>query len=123
MLGVLKAGSLLLYTLEDRWCDNQHGVSCIPDGAYRCIPHGWEANSPVRMKRTWEITNVPGRSAILVHAGNRDTDTEGCVLVGMGVYNGVLTSSVTAMEELRELIGANPFTLTIKTADDISLAA
>jgi hypothetical protein len=112
-LGVLKAGRCLLYTLEDSWRDNRKGVSCIPAGTYKCIPHGWEPESPVKMKQTWEITDVPGRSAILIHAGNRDTDTEGCVLVGLGVCSGVLASSVAALDVLRKMIGPNPFTLTI----------
>ncbi|TPM41426.1 DUF5675 family protein [Mesorhizobium sp. B2-3-4] len=122
-LGVFRAGKRVVYTLEDSWRDNQPKVSCIPAGTYHCVPHGWEPNSPVKRKRTWEITGVPGRSAVLIHAGNRPADTEGCILVGLGVFSGALTSSADALGVLRAIIGANPFTLTIRSLDDISVAA
>jgi hypothetical protein len=122
-LGYLVVGKVVVHTLEDAWKDNQRGVSCIPAGTYKCIPHGWEPDSTVRFKRVWEVTNVPGRSAILFgHPGNSDADTKGCILPGLGNASGVLTSSVSAAELLRKVIGCNPFTLTIIDAGKISVA-
>ena len=64
-------------TLEREWLDNKRRVSCIPSGNYKCN----RVNSPA-FGHTFEIINVPGRSHILFHKGNTDSDTAGCVLVG-----------------------------------------
>ena len=63
-------------TLENRWYDNKTNLSCIPTGTYYCS----RVNSP-RFGHTWEIQEVPNRTHILFHWGNRDNDTNGCVLV------------------------------------------
>lgn len=62
---------------EDDWLNNAPGKSCIPAGSYTCR----RGRFP-RMGETFEITNVPGRSAILIHSGNTEEDVQGCVLVG-----------------------------------------
>ena len=68
-----------LVTCEDDWLDNQRGKSCIPAGIYllhRTVYH--KHNYEV-----FEVTGVQGRDHILLHAGNTEEDTEGCILVGM----------------------------------------
>lgn len=76
--GVLKLdGKVYCVTLEPEDKDNAQGVSCIPEGTYRCK----RVDSP-RFGNTFEITNVPGRSHILLHPGNLEDDTQGCVLLG-----------------------------------------
>jgi len=77
--GRLSVGGLALVTLEERWKQNARSVSCIPAGTYpleRTIyhRHGIE---------TFEVMDVPGRSRILLHPGNTEEDTEGCILVGL----------------------------------------
>ena len=64
-------------TLEDPWLDNKKEVSCIPAGEYVCA----RVTSP-RFGNTFEVTNVPGRTHILFHAGNTNKDTRGCILLG-----------------------------------------
>lgn len=98
-----------LWTLEDLWRNNQPRVSCIPTGDYRCEKH-----SGPRFKDVWEVKNVPGRSAILLHVGNDDTDTIGCILVGTGVSEGKLTQSRVGIDTLRRMIGKNGFDLQIR---------
>lgn len=76
--GELQLGNLTLFTQEDDWEQNKTSVSCIPAGVYplrRTIyyKHGIE---------TWEVCNVPGRRRILIHVGNTEEDTMGCILVG-----------------------------------------
>lgn len=66
-----------LVTLELPWRDNDRNVSRIPPGEYEIA-----ATLSPRFGRTWEIKDVPNRSAILFHAGNTANDTQGCVLVG-----------------------------------------
>lgn len=103
--------SLPLWTVEDLWRNNAPRVSCIPAGEYKCRRH-----SGPKFKDVWEIMNVPGRSAILFHAGNSDSDTLGCVLVGMGVMSGKLIYSRDAIALMRKLIGNDGFDLQIRDA-------
>lgn len=70
-------GRFICMTLERPWLDNQPNISCIPPGHYTCR----RVRSP-RFGDTFEICDVPGRSHILFHAGNRPEDTLGCVLTG-----------------------------------------
>ena len=50
----------------------------IPTGSYVCRRH-----QSARFKRElWEICDVPGRTDILIHAGNSFMETQGCILVG-----------------------------------------
>lgn len=99
--GVLLEGAIpLCVTCEDPWNDNHKGDSCIPAGKYHCVPHN-SANHP----NTWEITNVPNRTAILIHSGNSIADTQGCVLAGseFGLVNDmpIVAESKKAMGLLR----------------------
>ena len=73
-------------TLERRWLMNRVGESCIPVGIYTC-----ERVTSPKFGNTFEVKNVPGRSAILFHKGNLMADTHGCIIVGeqFGVLNGV----------------------------------
>lgn len=93
----------LCVTCENPWKDNLPRESCIPPGTYQC-----KAFNGVRYKNVWEVTNVPGRSAILFHHGNTIRDTEGCILVGRGfsTLNGLpsITESVTTLNMLRTVL-------------------
>lgn len=70
-------GEPFAVTLELPWRDNAKMVSCIPVGLYRCK----RVMSP-KFGDTFEITDVPGRSAILFHKANVMKDLHGCVGVG-----------------------------------------
>ena len=65
-------------TLELPWKDNQHGVSCIPEGTYE-VAIGW---SPDHHMDVPHVLNVPDRDDIEMHVGNFPKDTKGCILVG-----------------------------------------
>lgn len=88
-------------------------LTCIPAGIYVCIAH----NSP-KHPDTWEVTNVPGHTDILIHPGNfasevrigeiiHHTDSLGCILPGFGIDEDVpmVTRSIDAMNYLRITIG------------------
>lgn len=99
--GVLKSedGAILCYTIERPWLDNQSNISCIPEGLYECIPHD-SGKHPA----TWEVTNVPGRQAILIHLGNTMDDVHGCIAVGAApAPDGVLLSRA-AMSRLHKIL-------------------
>ena len=68
-------GRHVCFTVERPWRDNAPHVSCIPVGTY---PLAW-TDSP-KFGRSLEIREVPNRSHILFHAGNRIQDCQGCVL-------------------------------------------
>lgn len=61
-------------TLELPWEGNQPRISCIPAGKYQCK----RVDSP-KFGDTFEICNVPGRTAILFHGANTMNDLLGCV--------------------------------------------
>lgn len=63
-------------TLEPPWKNNQKNVSCIPEGIYLCK----RIVSP-KYGDTFEICDIPKRTNVVFHPGNRMLDTKACVLV------------------------------------------
>jgi hypothetical protein len=47
------------------------------------------------------LLNVPGFSGIRIHAGNTKEDTEGCILLGLGVAGSSITQSRAAMTQFQ----------------------
>jgi hypothetical protein len=101
-------------TLELPWLDNKKRISCIPEGEYDVIKHV----SPKFGECFW-ILDVPERSEILVHKGNYNRDTLGCVLVGKSLIdidgdgNRDATNSSATMKELLKIL-PNKFKLNIR---------
>ena len=89
-------------TLERPWLNNERGKSCIPAGTYQCSM----VKSP-KFGVTWQVNDVPGRSAILFHKGNISDDSHGCILVGeaFNPVNGKpgITASKEGFEEFMRL--------------------
>lgn len=101
-----------IYTLELPWKDNRQEVSCIPAGVYECAPYSSEKYPDV-----YEVLNVPGRTAILIHVGNWTRNTLGCILPGFSPFitdgeNAVRDSSL-AMALIRKIVGQKRFTLRV----------
>lgn len=69
--GSLTFGDQTVRTLELPWRDNRPQRSCIPPGTYRCQI----VRSP-KFGRVYNVTNVPGRSAVLIHSANLAGDVE-----------------------------------------------
>ena len=101
------------YTLELGWKDNKFQVSCIPKGTYKV-----EKRSSTKYKNHFHILDVPNRTFILIHNGNYNRHTKGCVLVGktLSDINGDglrdVTSSVLTLNKLNDIL-PNYFDLTI----------
>tara|TARA_R100000008_G_scaffold19757_1_gene10191 strand:+ start:80 stop:601 length:522 start_codon:yes stop_codon:yes gene_type:complete len=80
----------LCYTLEDEDRDKKvQGETCIPEGEYRLGIRNVGGFHEKYSKRFADIhmgmlhvLNVPGFSYILIHCGNTDEHTAGCLLVG-----------------------------------------
>lgn len=64
-------------TLELPWLKNERRISCIPAGTYPV-----EKRISPKFGLHFHIKDVPGRSFILIHAGNYYTQILGCVLIG-----------------------------------------
>jgi hypothetical protein len=78
VFGVLTLNNkVICVTLERPWQDNKPNLSCIPPDVYQCK----RVDSP-KYKDTFEVLNVPGRTHILFHSGNRIKDSKGCILLG-----------------------------------------
>lgn len=100
--GVLMRGNMpLCVTIEPPWKNNEVGKSCIPVGTYNVHPH-----SGAKFKNVWEV-EVPGRDAILFHAGNSIYDTTGCILVGRSFNSFTIKDSRNALEYLRTVLPDN----------------
>jgi len=100
-------------TLEPEDLDNQDSISCIPTGTYLCK----RVVSP-KYGDVFEVQDVPNREHILFHAGNRDNNTEGCILLAQyfGKLKGdraVLNSGNTLKAFRLELEGHMSFALQI----------
>ena len=114
--GILKVQKrIYCATLEPPDRENKSNVSSIPAQQYTCRP--W---ATPRYPEAWEVCNVPGRSAILFHAGNTEEHTAGCILLGrnhavLSVDNrGVVNSGQTFQRFLGDMRGYESFHLTIK---------
>lgn len=108
--GVLSMGDTpLCVTCEDPWNNNQRQISCIPEGTYKARKF-----NGTKFKDVWELLEVPGRSAILIHAGNSINDTHGCILVGRSFSHiGTLPAIMQSREALSELREKLPSTFEI----------
>lgn len=92
-LGWLVWGPLRLATIERPWIpvpDHRGGKireSCIPDGEYKLLRHSGPGFRDVfaLANPDLDVHYMPaarGRSAILIHAGNRVRDVVGCIAIG-----------------------------------------
>ena len=70
-------GYPIAVTYELPWKDNLPNISCIPAGQYIC-----KRVKSNHFGDVFEITDVDGRTHILIHKGNRKRDTKGCIVVG-----------------------------------------
>lgn len=111
-----------LFTLELPWRDNAPMKSCIPAGRYMVR---WTL-SPRLRKHTYEITGVPSRAGIRIHAGNFagdkdmgfETHSLGCPLLGLRIgvmkkQRAVLASRL-AVDRFERGMKKEPFWLEVR---------
>ena len=120
-------GALVLHTMEPPWRGNRPNRSCIPVGSYEVVLH----RSP-RYGACCLVSEVPGRSHILIHAGNvggdrkcgLHTHTLGCVLPGLargrlrvrGRMQDAVLSSRTAVRQWMDWAAGAAVTLEVSDA-------
>lgn len=92
------------------------GATAIPAGRYdvRLTPSA-------RFGRTLpELVNVPNFAGIRIHAGNRASDTQGCILVGAERGGVWIAHSRIAIEKLMaKLVTADNITVRIYNSEDL----
>lgn len=81
-------------TLEDTYRDLNNNIkimhkTAIPFGVYNIV-----YNYSTRFKRNmYRLVDVPHFTGILIHAGNTEADTSGCILLGQNRIVGKLINS------------------------------
>ena len=89
--------------------------SCIDIGTYLCTWHTSPKYGPC-----YQVTNVPGRSHILIHPANWAHQLLGCIAIGKGrgVLKGkpAITQSKAAIKEFHEAMRGEPFQLEVSWA-------
>jgi len=97
-------------TLELPYRDNQRSVSCIPAGQYE-VRLRYAEESASRKYTHLLVKDVPNRSYILFHKGNKPSNTRGCILVGQTRQQDFVGNSTLAMnllmKEILNLGGSN----------------
>lgn len=92
-------------------------IKRIPAGTYTCKRDYYHHGD----YETFEVTGVPERTRILIHKGNAETNTAGCLLIGemYEPLNGkpaILQSGKAFDELMRKLDGLDEFELVISEA-------
>lgn len=77
-IGLLSLDNFECWILEPPSRRNNSNPVCIPSGTYKIVMR-WSEKNKMEVP---EITGVPGRTDIEIHAGNYPKDTEGCLLPG-----------------------------------------
>jgi hypothetical protein len=101
-MGVLFVdGAFFCFTLEDPIRDVKiPGDTAIPAGRYRV-----EVTMSPRFKRRLPLLiDVPNYTGVRIHAGNRSSDSEGCILPGRTRGTAMVMESRMALEHLLALI-------------------
>lgn len=98
-----------------------YGKTAIPTGRYKV---NMNTVSPKFKDRSWAVPyngciprleNVPGFEGVLIHPGNTDEDTLGCILVGKNNVKGQVTNSQNTFHILmKELQKFNEVFITIE---------
>ncbi len=90
--GRLYMGDFALFTLEPPWLDNTPFLSCIPEGTYRLKLQYSNKIADLTNKKYlqgYEVMNVPNRTDILFHQLNYESQTDGCI--GLGLEFGIMS--------------------------------
>ena len=106
-------GLPICVTLENPWLDNKKNISCIPFGIYLCSPFSGE-----KFQNVYSLHSVPNRTDILIHIGNTEKDTSGCIILGFefGWLSNLpaVLNSTKAFKKFSKIVGQNDFEIIIQ---------
>ena len=88
-------GDVLAHTLE-------HAYNRTPklyNGTFTCVRGQHQLEGMTKSFETFEITGVSGHTNILLHSGNWNDDSAGCVLVGEGIAQSDRGQMITASKQ------------------------
>jgi hypothetical protein len=111
--GFHRAWDFVCDTLEPPLIDSRPDrkvARAIPEGNYPLVV----SHSPKFQRQLPLLLNVPGRSGIRIHAGNRahldpaKSDTTGCILVGSADHTGHLIDSRRALAVVMKRLAERP---------------
>ena len=114
-LQVVNSSNLVIfeaYSLELPYLNNVQDISSIPVGIYQIKYH-----SSAKFPKAIELLNVPNRSGILIHQGNKPKDTHGCILIGKELllqYNSMTAFINDSNITLQKLLDKIQFPSTIE---------
>lgn len=99
------------------------GITAIPTGTYNVVLDVYSSkfgNNPYYKKlcngKLPRLLNVPGFDGVLIHCGNSQYDTNGCILVGQNKLKGKVVNSqltFTALYNKLKVAKNNKETITI----------
>jgi hypothetical protein len=101
LFDVTEGREFLCYTLEDEYQENKvKGETRVPAGTYKITLRtvgGFHSRYKAKYgefhKGMLWVRDVPGFEYILIHTGNTDEHTAGCLLVGDSQQNNVIKSN------------------------------
>lgn len=124
LFDVTDAPKFLCYVLEDQFNEPKiPGETRIPPGRYQIklrnkggMIKRYKKRFPWHKGMLW-LQDVPGFKWVYMHVGNKDDDTDGCLLLGDGQISnvterGMVTTSVAAYRRIYEMIVAELDTVT-----------
>lgn len=95
--------------------------TAIPTGTYKITLDTFSprfGNKPFYKKvcggKLPRILNIKGFDGVLIHCGNTNLDTSGCILVGRNLEVGKVLKSQETFEKLYKILKGNKDNLTIK---------
>lgn len=104
------------FTMELPWRHNQKRISRIPRGTYNVVKHRSR-----RFGNCFWILQVPYRSEILIHSGNYNKDTLGCILPGetlKDINNDGIIDVASSGKTLKTLLEMMPSKFQITIVDE-----
>ena len=98
---ILFNGTRICNSIELPWINNEHQVSCIPEGRYE-LKKRYTAERGAHLI----LVNVPGRQLILIHAANdAKRDLKGCIApVSILTAEGKGSQSRIALAKLNAIV-------------------
>ncbi len=115
-------GILISEDQSDVYCTLEHAypqtdgtyISKLLTGTYTCVRGIHQLEGMAHPFEAFEIQGVPYHTNILLHVGNTNSDSSGCVLVGLSrIDTEILHSKDAFVKFMDSLMGVNSFVLTV----------